>query len=389
MFTLQELTQDRQFSKLDKSGQDLVAALAEALIKASQAHGAGESPSLTGELERLSKSNPQVSDVHVSTELTNLSVAYIQDESNFLASSAGFVPVQNQADAYMEYDRLDMFRVDEDDAMRVPGTESAGSGFDTTFPTYSCQPWAWHKDVDEGLQANQRVGDPVDDALAYVVQTLMIIREKIWAARLFATGLWDIDLDGVAGAPGANQFQQWDQAAAKPRSDISLQAVKIHEKTGLWPNVFSVQPYVLMRLLLNAEIVDAFKYTTAGATPTLQQLAAALVAGGVLAATPPMIKIAGGIQTTSRKGAAAGVTGYIASKSALLAHVAPRPGLRTASAWYTFGWSGLLGSNANGVRIKDFEIVERGITHRVEGDMYLDIKKVSAFLGAFFESAVA
>lgn len=383
---LGELITEPRFRKLDKGGQDLVAALVETLGKGLGVHDTPD-PDLS-EWSRLFKADPTPGDVHVSTELSDLSVAYIQDASNFAASGAGLVPVDRQSDAYMEYDRADLFRVDEDDALRGPSSESAGSGFSTTFPTYSCKTYAWHKDVDEQLEGNQRVGDPVDDALMYVTQIMTIIREKVWVNTLFKAGVFDTDQTGVAAAPGANQFLQWNQSAAIPRNDISAQAVKIHEQTGRWPNVLALQPRVLLQLLLNAQIVDAFKYTTAGATPNLNELAAALCVGSVLQATPPEIKVVGGSATTSRKGAATAIS-YIGGKAALLAYVNPNPGLRSPSAWYTFSWAGLLGANAYGARVKDFEIVERAITHRIEEEMSFDIKLVSSLLGVFFATAVA
>ena len=164
----------------------------------------------------------------------------------------------------------------------------------------------------------------------------------------------------------------------------------MHQRTGFWPNALVLSPFVLRGLLLNAEIVSAFQYTTAGAVPDLVALAkclfANLTAHGVLEI--PRVLVAGGTATTSAEGVA-DTFAYIVGKVALLAYLNPRPSLRAPSAYYTFSWKGLLGANAFGGRIKDFEIPQIAVPHRVEGEMAFDIRKVAADLGQFFAAAVS
>jgi hypothetical protein len=388
MFTVDELLQEPGLKKLGKADRELVLAFTESLAKTHGSDLVGPDPRFQQMVE-LAKANPQPGDVHLASELTDLSVVYLQDQGNFTASSAGIVSVERQSDGYLEYNRADMFRIASDDLLRGPGAESAGSGFDASLPTYSCKVYAWHKDVDEQLMANQRVGDPVDDALAYVVQALLIAREQVYATTLLTTGVWGADKTGVPGAPGANQFKQWDAAGSTPRDDLSLYALNIHEVTGIWPNCLVLQPYVLKALLLNAQVTSAFQYTVAGAMPDLQALAKALFSPAVASSSAPQIKIAGGINTTTPKGAATDTITYVAGKVALLAYVNERPGLRSPSAWYTFAWAGLLGANAFGARIKDFPLDRNAVPHRIEGEMAFDIKKVSAPLGIFMTAAVS
>jgi len=382
-----DLMQDPRLAKLGKSRRDLVLAFADAL---DGGHGAGE-PILKN-WQRFEKANPTPGDVHVSTELTDMSVAYIQDMSNSAASGQGVVPVDNIAGQFNIYDRGDWNRIDEVAARRAPGAESAGGGFKVSQGSYACIKRAWHKDVDEDLMANQLAGDPVDDAVVYVTQQLMLIRELVFVTNLMATGIWTgttsgVDQTGVPGAPGANQFKQWDQASSTPREDLSLQAIGIHQQTGRWPNVLVLSPFVLKGLLLNSEIVQIFQYTTAGAVPDLVALAKALVSPAIAAYTPPKVVVAGMMQTTSAEGAA-DTFAYLAGKQALLAYVNPRPGLRDPTAWSIFAWVSLL-ANAYGFVFKDFELVRNAVPHRIEGEGAFDIKQVAAPLGAFFTAAVS
>lgn len=379
------LMQDPRLARLGKSGRDLVLAFADALT-----NGGGDRVPVLKDWQRLAKADPSATDVHVSTELTDMSVAFIQDMSGSLAAGQGVVPVRFVAGQFNQYDRGDWNRIDELASRRGPGAESAGGGFKVTQGNYSCIKRAWHKDVDEDLMANQQVGSPVDDAMVYVLTQLLLLREKVFVTSLLTTGIWteNTEQTGVAAAPGANQFLQFDVAASIPRTVFSGQAITIHQQTGRWPNVLALTPFVLKGILLNAEVVDAFKHTVAGATPDLVALAKTLVAPAVAGFTPPRVVVAGMMETTSAEGAA-DTFAYMAGKVALLAYVDPRPSLRTPTAWSVFAWEGLLGSNAYGVRMKDFELVRNAVPHRIEGEMSFDIKKVAGSLAVFFNSAVS
>lgn len=382
------LMQDPRLKQLSKRDRELALAFLDSL---SGGASRDRVPVLKG-WERLRKANPTPGDVHVSTELTDMSVAYLQDMSNAAAAGQGLVPVRNIAGQFNLYDRGDWNRIDINAARRGPGSESAGGGFKVTQGNYSCVTYGWHKDVDEQLMANQLAGDPVDDATAYVTQQLVLIREAIFVANILKAAIWTgstggVDLTGVPGAPGANQFKQWDQAASTPREDLSTQALSIHQNSGRWPNVLVLSPFVLRGLLLNSEIVAAFQYTTAGATPDLEALAKALISPAISQYSPPRIVIAGMTNVTAAEGVA-DVAAYLAGKVALLAYVDPRPGLRTPTAWSVFAWESLLGDAAYTIRMKDFELPRNAVPHRVEGEMSFDIRQVAAILGVFFASAV-
>jgi len=386
MLTADRAVQDGDFKGLAKGDREFVLAFLDQLSKQ---RAIGENVAI-GDWQRIAKADPDFTSPHVSTELTDLSIAYFQDATMFQAAAAAVVPVKFVAGQYNQYDKGDLFRVKPDDARRGPGAPSQGSGFKITQGTYSCITYAWHKDVDEQLMANQATGDPVDDALAYVTQILMLIREQIFVNACLATGIWNSpDQTGVSGAPGSNQFKQWDLSGATPREDLSLQAINMHQRTGYWPNALIISPFVLRGLLLNAEIVAAFQYTTAGAVPDLVALAKCLFANLTAHGREvPRVLVAGGTGTTSAEGVT-DTFAYYAGKVALLAYLNPNPGLRAASAYYTFAWQGLLGANAFGGRIKDFELPEYGVPHRVEGELACDIRVVAATLGQFFATAVS
>src|SRR5262252_5182979 len=98
--------------------------------------------------------NPNITQVHVDRPLTNMSVAYIQSEDAFVASKVfPMVPVDKKSDRYFVYTKDDWFR--DDAQLRAPNSESAGGGYDLdNTPSYTCEVYAYHKDIDEQENAN-------------------------------------------------------------------------------------------------------------------------------------------------------------------------------------------------------------------------------------------
>ena len=71
---------------------------------------------------------PTLSDVHVNALLTNMSVAFFQDDASFVATRVfPIIPVQKASDRYIVYTRGDFNR--NQMAKRGAGAESAGSGY--------------------------------------------------------------------------------------------------------------------------------------------------------------------------------------------------------------------------------------------------------------------
>lgn len=327
---------------------------------------------------------PTPGDVYVNLPLTNVVIAWMQDQSTFIADKAfPNVPVQQQGGKYFEYTRGDWFRIEAQ--RRAPGTESAGSGWNLDAnPIYFADVWAVHKDIDDQTRAN--AWGPIDldrDATEWVGQQMALRREKIWASTYFKTGVWTggtaaADLVGVPGAPAAGQFKQWDQSGSTPIEDIQTQVIRMNEMTGYKPNTLILSPYVLMRLSQHAEILDRIKYTQRG-----------IITEDILAAVfgVDRILVPGGVENTAREGAVDAMA-FMYGKAALLVYAAPAPSLMKPSAGYTFSWTGYLGAGAQGQRIKTFRM-EHLESDRVEGSIAFDCRVVAADLGVFFSAAVS
>jgi len=324
---------------------------------------------------------PTKSDVHVNRPLTNISLAYIQSRSDFIADQVfPNIPVTKQSDRYFKYDKDFWFRSEAQ--LRAPGTESAGSGFtvDST-PTYYAPVYAVHKDIDDQTVAN--TDDPLNaerDATIFVTQQMLLKRDKLWASTYFTTGVWNggTDWTGVSGTPSTNQVKQWDASGSDPVSDVTKAALVIQQQTSYKPNVLVIGPQVLQVLMNHSVVLDRIKYTQRGIV-TLDLLAALFGVDRVL--------VANAVENTSQEGQT-GAYSFVFGKAALLCYANPNPGLMQPSAGYTFSWNGLLGATGLGHRIKRFRI-DAIESDRIEAEMAFDFKVVASDCGLYFTSLIA
>lgn len=324
--------------------------------------------------------NPTVSEVHVNRPLTNMSVAFMQSATDFVADRAfAPVPVAKQSDRYFTYDRDDWFRSEMQ--KRAPSTESAGGGYriDNT-PTYFADVWALHKDVDDDLRGN--FDDPVDpdrDATAWLSLQALIRKDKQFVAQYFTTSKWTGDQTGVDAAPAANQFLRWNVTASTPIKDLRTQIYVVKKRTGMKPNKLVLGAEVWAILQDHPDFLDRIKYTQT-----------AMVSPGLLASVLELdeVLIASGVEVTTEEQAATDTFAFLAGKHALLVYASPTPSILTPSGGYTFSWTGRPGTGGLGARVSNFRMDEIK-SDRIELEMAFDMKLVAADLGVFMATAVA
>lgn len=327
--------------------------------------------------------NPTPGDVHVNTPLTNISIAYLQNAANFVATRVfPNIPVSKQSDRYYVYDRGDFNR--DEMQLRAPATESSGGGYrlDNT-PTYFANRFSFHKDIPDEVRANaDAVLNPDREATAFVTHKALIKREKLFVSSYFRSGVWATDITGVASSPSSGQALQWNDANSAPIEAVRAAKRAIAESTGFEPNKLVLGRAVYDALLDHPDIIDRLKYgQTAGgvANTSTNDLAALFKVDEIL--------VMNAVENTGKEGQA-NAHSFIGGKNAMLVHAATAPGLMTPTAGYTFSWTGLLGAGAEGNRIKSFRMENLG-ADRVEIDMCFDMKLVASDLGYFWSGIVA
>lgn len=312
------------------------------------------------------------SDVHADAILSNLSVAYIQDQTKYIFNKVfPVVPVGKQSDRYYVFPREAWLR--DEAQKRADNTESVGSGYSLSEDSYFAEVWAFHRDLGSQMRAN--ADDQLrleENATRFVTSRLLLRAEVQWATDYFTTGVWGTDTTVAA---------TWDDyVASDPIEDIEEAKEDISSVTGFEANTLVLGKQVWRRLRNHPDIRSRiFGTGAAGRNVTLEQFAQLVEVERVL--------VAGAIKATNKKGATAAYS-YVHGKHALLCHVADAPALETPSAGYTFSWNGVSGSLGTEVAIDKFEI-RKTKTLRVEGEMAWDNKVVAADLGVFLPSVVA
>lgn len=324
---------------------------------------------------------PSRGDMHVDSMLTNLSVAFMQEEEGFIADQAfPVVPVQKRSDRYFMYLR-DEFNRDEM-TKRAPGTESAGGTYtiDNT-PSYYCDEWGFHRDVPDGIRDN--ADEPLNldrEADAYLSYKALLRKEVLFASTYFATTIWTNEVTGVTGAPGAGEVQRWDEAASTPIEDVRAGRTATKLSGGRRPNVFVCGAQVWDALLDHPDIIGRLdRGQTSGPAMAMKDSIAALF-------EVDKILVMDAIQNTANEGATES-NAFIGGKHALLIYAPARAGIMTPAAGYTFSWNGRFGASALSTRIKKFRM-EHLESDRIEIQGAWDQKLVSADLGYFILTAV-
>lgn len=317
---------------------------------------------------------PAHSEMHTDSILTNISIAYLQEQSRFIATKVfPIVQVAKQSDKYYTYPKAQWFT--DDVKRRGDAAESAGSGYTLSTDSYYCDVYALHKDIGHLTMANfDQPLDPMRDAAEFITQQFLQRMERQWVTDYFAASIWGTDrtLSGTS---------QWsDETGSNPFDDVELAKETVLKNTGRPINTAVIGHQVLRYLKNHPDIVDRVKYTSANVVTT--ELLARLF-------ELDRVFVAGAIKNTANEGATATMD-FTFGKHVLFMHVAPRPSTLTPSAGYTFSWN-KPNNNAGAqspVTIARWYNEDRK-AWRIEGESAWDNKVVATDLGYFLKDAVA
>ena len=322
---------------------------------------------------------PTMAQSHVDAILTDISVAYMQKQEQFIASKVfPVIPVDKKSNKYFVYTKNDWFR--DEAQLRADSTESAGSGYNLTTASYNADVWAFHKDVGDQTAKNSDVPlQPYREATEFVTNRLLLRQEVQFQSDYFKTGVWAKDYEGVSSSATGDQFIQWsDFANSDPLEDVEKAKEGILSTTGFQPNTLVLGYQVYRKLKNHPDLVDRMKYTTSN-TITTDIMARLFDIDRVL--------VASSVRATNNEGATEAY-GFNFGKGAMLVHSSPNPGLMTPSAGYTFAWKGVSDSLGATIGTSQFRM-ESLKAERVEAEVAFDNKVVASDLGAYFGTVVA
>jgi hypothetical protein len=322
---------------------------------------------------------PNVNALHISAPLTNVSVAYRANTDEYIATKVfPSIPVDHKTDLYWTVPKGDWFR--DEARVRADATESVGSGYELDQDTFNCRVEAIHKDIGAQARANADSSFNLDSsATEFVTDRLLLRREVQFTRDFLQTGVWGHEVGGDAqGSVGADEFVQWsDYDASTPVKDIKKLKRRMKATTGMTPNTLVLGYDVYDSLTEHPAILDKFN-----------RVSSDLVDEAILAKYfgVDRIFVSNAIVNTGKEGNA-DEFGFLTGDVALLAYVAPSPGLLTPSAGYTFEWKGVSGSIGSTIGISKFPLPAIK-ADRVEGEIAYDNKVVAADLGIFLNSVI-
>jgi hypothetical protein len=321
------------------------------------------------------------SNVHVDQALTNISVAFAQEQTRFVASQAfPNIPVSKLTDKYFIFDKGNYLRSIAD--LRAPGAPTRGANYTLSTGIYDCREYGVHSPLDDLIVGNADPALNIEvSTTTYITEQLLMKRDSVFANTAFTNGVWK----GSSKALGADietadlSSGDWDTSGSAPIFDILREIAAVEAKTGRRPNVLILGKDVYRALSTNADILDRIKYTQTGVVTT--DLLAGLF--GL-----DKVVVPGAIQNSAAEGLDDSMSYIFDPKNAALLYVPSSPGLMTPSAGYMFSFTGVGGGNALGFRVKNYR-KEEIHSQVIEALAAFDFKIVSDELGVFFLGVVS
>lgn len=325
---------------------------------------------------------PTVSQGHLDAQLTNVSVAFMQEDSAFVADAMfPIVPVAHASDVYLVYPREAFFR--DDVGPRPMGGYSPSTGHKLARQTYHAEEEGLTAWLDDRERANVTPPyDPERSKVRLITAQHMIHRDKRFVSAYMKTGVWTTDVAGVAAAPGAAEALFWSLSTSTPAKEVRKRKRVVKRLTGFEPNKLVIGSDVELELINHPDLIDRTKYTGDGAVSLDLVLVAQYF--GV-----EKVVVGVGVENTADEGLTGTNAFIVGAKDALLTYAPPEPGLDVPSAGYIFAWTGLLGQSAASPAA-----VWRGRDERAHSDWFecrtaYDMRVVAPDLGVFFNEIVA
>lgn len=320
------------------------------------------------------------SSVHLDAPLSNLTLAYVQEQTNFIADKVfPIVGVQRQSDKFYIYDRDNMNRSGDVQKL-APRTEVNRIGMTISNSSYFADVYGLGMDFDEQTLANEDAMLEIRSAGATtLVNRLLIHREEQFASTFFAAGVW-----GSQATP-SNLWS--DYTNATPITDVTAARRAMQLKSGGFkPNTMVVGKEVRDVLINHPDILARLN---GGSTVSNT----ALITNAKLAEIFEVENFY--VMEAVKNGAAEGLAeanAFIGGKHALLVHTPRAAGLMTPAAGVTFAWNNIQGANNLGVTVESYSddaLRRQQVAEHIQVKMAYDMKVVGADLGYFFNTVIA
>ncbi len=320
------------------------------------------------------------SSVHIDQPLTNLTLAYVQSQENFIADKVfPTVGVAKQSDKYYIYDRASMNR-SGDVKKLAPRTEVDRIGLALSNSSYYADVYGLGMDFDEQTLANEDAALEIRAAGAQtLVNRILIDREEKFASTFFAASVW------TGESTPANLWS--DYTNSTPITDVTTARRAMQLTSGGYkPNTMVVGKEVRDILINHPDILARLN---GGATVSNTALVTNAKLAEIFEVESFFVMEA--VKNSGAEGLAES-NAFIGGKHALLTHTPSSAGLMTPAAGLTFAWNSISGVNNLGVSIESFSddaLKRMQVAEHIQAKLAYDMKVVGADLGYFFDTCVA
>jgi hypothetical protein len=274
-----------------------------------------------------------VTNIHVDQPLSNLSIAYMQDQGEFIAAKfAPIISVSQISGNYFKYSKRTF--MENPTKKWTPGSKMAGGAMDMdTRGTFSAQFRAYEYPLPAHLAAAQDSMVMLERAVTEkVTRALLLDREIQISGDMFTTGKWESTIQSNGASSGA--YTYWDDYAnSDPLQNIKVKKLASKGLTGMTPNTLTVNESVYETLRLHPQMKEVYKYTQP-AIMTEDLIGKAVGLQNLL--------VGKAIYMSSVEGATDAMS-YVWERSALISYVAPQVGLMTPTAAAIFSYTGMSG----------------------------------------------
>jgi hypothetical protein len=157
-------------------------------------------------------------DTNPDAYLTNYSFGLMQQDGVFVAGAASSrIPVTQEAGKFNVYPPGYFWR--DEAQVRPLGGRPVQVGYAVSEDTYVAEEWALEHVIDDRTRQNSRIQNRLDENATRLLTTKQMIRaDRIWATSFFVSGVWAMEITGVAAGVGADEFLSWaDDASSHVR----------------------------------------------------------------------------------------------------------------------------------------------------------------------------
>lgn len=317
---------------------------------------------------------PTVSDLHVDTVRTELSIAYM-NQREFLAADAicPIVQVSKQSDYYGTYSREDFMRVQMGSV--GASTPAPIMSFGVSKEQFFCLPYSGKVFLPDQARDNAKNEYEIEKAyVAFVNHQAQLKREAVVASKFWTTSVWATDY-----TPGT----KWSSSSSTPFADLRVGCRTIQQAIGWWPTDLVLGADCWDTLCEHADTLDRIKggaTTKDPANVRPEQLAQIL---GLKRVT-----IAAAAYNTSSAGVSASMSPLYDTNDALLIYRPDSPTQFVPSGAYCFSWSPYDKISNGAAAIRTWrEDDPQG--EWFLGEMNFDPKVTCSYAGYFFNEATA